>query len=323
MSDKKLAPDSRARVFFFDQESVRWLTFDTKSVAQNLGLEPLPKGARAKQDKRIAPVLCEKDQKFYDELFAQDELRITIALGYLDEMHGLAAVMGWEPVPYLYGAAAGMSSRYLRAFVDHGFVAESFTPAKVVMRRTVVHRGQEKKVTVTLLNPNGLCKDESYWKGLWNRSASSICEEQVRDFTVTKSAFEAAFASDQVVIYNGHSRSGRGPDFGPYSFGQRVDVADVFKIAARSGRLRVFAHLGCKSDQYHLEDVKDYREQKPEGEFLFVRNNGAPEFQDTALTGVSLILGLIEEKCIEDIEDVSNTLLINGGWPNRVLISPL
>ncbi|KHD89735.1 MAG: hypothetical protein OM95_01290 [Bdellovibrio sp. ArHS] len=324
---KRIVNSPQQRIFQFSDAAFKDVRGTALGVTLLLGVQPLLPSKPGKKNSRqwpppSGPLLCERQADFFDQLFEQDELRITVAMGYIDEMSGAGHALGWAAVPYHYGNSVSLHSRYLNSFAQLGFEVRSQSVGKTVFTRKTLHRGKPKNVVVTLLNPNTVCPGEDPTQNIWERLESSLCEEQKTLIQNTKTDFEAALKNDQVVVYNGHSRSGRGPDFGPFSMGQRLDLPNVLEEVPASS-LKVFAHLGCKSDEYHLDDLMSYRENHPQGSFLFMRNDGAPTFHDSFAATEALVRGLLDERCFDQIETISNTLILGGFWPNKVILTPL
>jgi hypothetical protein len=160
--------------------------------------------------------------------------------------------------------------------------------------------GQVKSVILTVMD-SSLSADDQY-----NRRAS-LQEWKSKD---TKRAFHDALINSHVVLYNGHSRTGGGPDFYPpqinskgkvlyehYRTAQQgfMDMLEVLGRGALLARSQLVGLFSCQSSHYFTEAV---RKERPG--MALIGSSSLIYYKDALENTAETIGALLDMECREN-----------------------
>ncbi|MCF8060363.1 MAG: hypothetical protein K9K67_13765 [Bacteriovoracaceae bacterium] len=280
------------------------------------------------QQSKLSP----QEQNFYEDLYADGILNISIFNGYLD--HGVGAKKEWFHFEVeLLGRA-----------INNIFLSTNGFQIEVVDRNLSIGTlkiNDRKKIVVKIYNSSAFCNSE---KNLFKELEDSVfysaegtiqsfgiptypyfflrekCDIQETVSSKIRSQFLKSIGEEDVIVYNGHSRSGRGPDFGP-----RMSVSGSVKrelftqLAISSPTLKGLYFNGCSGKENYPELIKNF----PSQDRMVVWNDAAPEFSDSFYTTIFLLQSLIEERTLKDIEKRANLLRRTDIWTSVVKVNGL
>jgi hypothetical protein len=268
--------------------------------------------------------LTDREQDFYNNLFSNKNLKISIFFGYFDH--------GNETFNY---HAELMSREIIKFFLKmNGFkvIEESstFTLASLNMEN-------RKKIMVKIFHSFFACKSEVekinqlstvFWgkerttylplTGLSYTFKRHFCQKQEDHSRFIKEKFLKSIKDDDIVIYSGHSRHGRGPDFGRrYSKSGSINKDTLTSMSLNSSNLKVLYFNGCSGKKNYPSLVRSF----PNDRRLIAWNDNAPEFTDSFFNLTMFLQALLEKRAIEDIEKRINRLRRTNIWPSTVKLN--
>jgi hypothetical protein len=270
------------------------------------------------------------DQAFYDKVWRDGELNITLSLGYKDQG------VGDNPDLFNYSVYAIALDRV------HRFANEwNMTWRKVDDLESVaeVRIAPDRLVRLRVIDPHVFCADEQAEvhavesaikrdagglilqildEGTFSRTGA--CARQEEWAAEARIRFMQALSgahADDIVFYDGHSRHGRGPDFGPFS-GKAGKVApkDLIDRTVASANLAAVYFNGCSGGRNYKTFVA---EAKKAGKVV-IWNTLAPSMLDADDDLLLFAQGVVESRSLAAIERYLNLTQADGQWPSEVRV---
>lgn len=244
----------------------------------------------------------------YRDLYSKKVIRISYAFGYADTLPG-KTVLDY----FSYNAFMARLTRPCKAGVNFcGFKADKSNPN--LLRKVQMGPTGEQNYLVELR----ITKGSLSWDDEKNRSPENI-ERQMRHCqAMTDKFFGEVAAGADIVIYNGHSRNGGGPDFCPAIKNKQNKVNYPWYQANRPGITKltqamsaakakgtpnkIVGMFSCSSQLHFLNRFAAVN--KDAGYFLTKRN---ATFHDVALESFAAVDGLLAQRCIEGFQETFGT----------------
>jgi hypothetical protein len=275
-----------------------------------------------------APGSCAGSQAFYDHLFAADDIAATIVFGYLDQhldtLRGYLrhVLLRLDPIPVFLGSQEDMRADVRSRFAASGFGEESSTPTELRLARRFYYRQRLKTLHVRVVFSIARCPDETPdpFGRLW-RYDDQTCPDQRRATARARGSFAGGFATSAILMYHGHSRRGRGLDFGPMSLGDGRLTLSCESIGCDRGdttQTLLFVN-SCGSVAYYGEAIAKVRRALPAGRQLaWLGIDGDMRIMDGPQVSLRLLDMLVEARCPREILAVLN-LPLPDGYRSRAL----
>lgn len=257
---------------------------------ESLSQVPRLGGANSELDSRL-PQSCKAG---FDRLFSKRTVKLSLFGGYSEnEFNGQT----------LDGAMAEAMFQKLQEPCSRGFFACDFRAIENGrLQKLVLYKDQEFVFDITIHTSSVSYIDSE------NRTHYRDLQEQKSHRT--RDAFLNALSQSDIVIYDGHSRDGGGPDFFPakksanghidYSLYQKhkpglKDMVDALKAAAQVPQ--IVALLSCSSERHFL---KSLRQVAPTSTFI-TTSQAVPDH--VPFLGSTLLIDAIAgQKCNQDLE---------------------
>jgi hypothetical protein len=252
-----------------------------------------PSGADAK--------VCEAK---YAKLYANPDIHVTFAFGYLDSRPQDEVETGPNAEQLIESMVAPCETSMSKNFC--GFTRDSDDAMK--FSKTVTgpdHKPHQFKITIVSPIQIG--------------SGSYVLDSEVRNTPAQKArsakaraAFQKALQTDDIVVYNGHSRDGGGPDFSPpvldpktlhpnypYYRAKHPGLNDeVTALATSTHRPEVIAMMSCDSKLHFEEQLK---KASPDSALLLT--NMVTYTNVTNVAELGLMDGLMSQRCDDHFID--------------------
>ena len=274
----------------------------------------------------------EADREFYDRIGADGVINIGFFLGYRDQgvrprpdlfNYGVYAMtlemigefasqwgMEWRQVDSTERVAelslgAGRPAIRLRVIDPHSFCADERERLEEI-ESTEMRRG----ATGQILEFTGTAMMER-----------KHCEEQDVASAIVKEKFLAALSPESredLVFYDGHSRYGKGPDFGPYSASVgKVNPKELIDGVLSADRLAGFFFNGCSGERNYGGFIdKATRQGK-----VVIWNSAAPDMLDANDDLLLFMQSVFMERPLRTTERLMNLGDKFGTWPSQTFIS--
>ncbi|HET7714703.1 MAG TPA: hypothetical protein VFK86_03670 [Bauldia sp.] len=271
-----------------------------------------------------------EDQKFYQAIWRDGELRITHFMGHRD------LGVGKNPDTFMYGSYA-LELDKLRYFASQwGLATREVDELETELIGTI---GPGRTVRIRIVDANVFCASEQERIDVLERD---VIERDPRGFIraiegrdtlkrdldcavqeeasaeAKRRLFETlADPSEDMVFYQGHSRFGRGPDFGPFS--RKVGKVSPKELigAIVDSSVAVMYFNGCSGGKNYGTLIK----QATESGKTMIWNEKAPN----RLDGVDDILlftqSIFERRSLRAIERYMNLTQERGDWANTVKVT--
>jgi len=277
--------------------------------------------------------LTERDAQLYDDVWKDGELNITYFLGYRD----LGVTRNAKEVPdlFMYGVYALTFDKWRRFGLnwmmsfdrvdDFEWVAEVSLGANRVARirlvdphvfcdaeEALVEAMEAEEIT---RNETGLITDY-HGKGAMMRDLG--CELQAEAAGEVRSRFLATLKDPRqdLVIYDGHSRFGDGPDFGMFSRPEGKIAASEFMAAVVASPARIMNLSSCYGMKNYGAMIEDARSSGK----TIIWNANAPDFLNGLDDALLFIQGLLEQRSMAATEHFMNFSHAVGDWSNTVKV---
>ena len=270
-----------------------------------------------------------EDQKFYARIWRDGELRITHFIGYRD------LGVGKNPDLFTYGSYA-LELDKLRYFATQwGFESRKVDELETELTSTIGGH----LVRIRIVDANVFCESEQervdalerdvikrdprgFIRSIDGRDTMKRdldCAAQEEASAEAKRRLFATLADpdEDMVFYQGHSRFGRGPDFGPFS-GKVGKVSPKELIGAIvESSVSVMYFNGCSGGKNYGTLI----DKATKSGKTMIWNEKAPN----RLDGVDDILlftqSIFERRPLKAIERYANLTQERGEWTNTVKVS--
>lgn len=275
---------SAAELLVGEQNLYRWKSANQDLVMPHLMSDTLIKQCeliRASAGDHAAFAKCAKE---YEAIAAKDRVKISYHVGYLD---------GGRTADDPYDRA----SLILHLVDDKGFVQDPEDENKLTKTIPWGPKGEMKTFEVSVFD-SAISTDHRENKKM--KKAQALKSEKAR------AAFKQSLAEADVVLYNGHSRNGGGPDFFPPSAKlearhdysdyrkTRVGLQDVLDgLKQRSEPMFMLGLLSCNSDLFFRRPILNA--QKPPARIMGATKD--MRFDEGYKSTLAVIDGLMKSVC--------------------------
>ncbi len=271
-----------------------------------------------------------EDRKFYERIWRDGELRIAHFIGYRD------LGVGKNPDLFTYGSYA-LELDKLQFFASQwGFETRQVDEIETELTATIA---SGRVVRIRIVDANVFCDDEQELVDAIERDVikrdprgyiRSIdgsdtlkrdldCALQLEASAEAKKRLFATLAdpNEDMVFYQGHSRFGRGPDFGPFSAKVgKVNPKELITAIVDSS-VAVMYFNGCSGGKNYGTLI----DKATKSGKTMIWNEKAPN----RLDGVDDILlftqSIFEARPLKAIERYMNLTQERGEWANTVKVS--
>jgi hypothetical protein len=269
------------------------------------------------------------DEDFYAQIWRDSELNLTLSLGYVD--YG-----SHKPNLFNYGVYASTLER-VRTFANEWNM--TWTKIDDIESVAEVKLAPDRLVRLRVIDPHVFCPDEQaviddiersierdaagrivkfLGKAVFSRKGR--CTPQEERAAEAKRRFIQALTgahAEDMVFYHGHSRYGRGPDFGPFlSKSGKVTLKDLTVATVESKNLAAVYLNGCSGGRNYADFVA---KAKKSGKMV-VWNTKAPSTVDAEDDLLLFVKGVFENRGLTAIERYLNLTQAHGKWPSQVKI---
>jgi hypothetical protein len=267
------------------------------------------------------------DEEFYAKIWRDRELNLTLALGYID--HGSSN-------RFNYGVYATTLDR-VKNFANEWNM--TWTKIDDIESIAEVKITSDRLVRLRVIDPHIFCPDEQAIidniersikrdatgrilkfldKAVFTRKGKCALQEERAG--EAKRRFMQALAganAEDMVLYHGHSRYGRGLDFGSFS-GKSGKVAptELTQATVESKSLAAVYLNGCSGGRNYADFVV---KAKKSGKIV-VWNTKAPSTIDSEDDLLLFVKGVFERRGLTAIERYLNLTQADGEWPSQVKI---
>jgi hypothetical protein len=313
--------------------------YETKSTAEDVGVltfdEVLslkagaPNGVIGMRSPDWA-VLTPADQALYQKIWKDGELRISHFMGHRD--HGV----GGNPDRFTYGSYA-LELDKLRYFASQwGLEVRRIDEIETELTGTIA---PDRRIRIRVIDANVFCPDEQELidaieqnsierdprgyiraiKGNDTFQRNLDCAKQDEASAAAKRRLFGTLSNpdEDMVFYQGHSRFGNGPDFGPFSKTVgKVNPPELIR-AIVSSKVSVVYFNGCSGGKNYGTLI----EQATETGKTVVWNEKAPNRLDGVDNLLLFTQGIIERRPLKAVERYMNLTQERGQWPNTVHVS--
>jgi len=271
-----------------------------------------------------------EDRKFYERIWRDGELRITHFMGHRD------LGVGKTPDLFMYGSYA-LELDKLRYFASEwGFETRRVDEIETELTATIA---PGRVVRIRIVDANVFCDDERELvdaierdvierdprgyirsiEGVDTLKRDLDCPRQLEASAEAKARLFATLAdpNEDMVFYQGHSRFGRGPDFGPFSAKPgKVNPKELIAAIVNS-TVAVMYFNGCSGGKNYGTLI----DKATKSGKTMIWNEKAPN----RLDGVDDILlftqSVFEARPLKAIERYMNLTQERGEWANTVKVS--
>ncbi len=275
--------------------------------------------------------LTERDKKLYDDIWSDGELNISYFLGYRD----LGVTRNAKEVPdlFMYGVYALTFDKWRRFGLNWMMSFDRIDEYEWVAE---VSLGPDRLVRIRLVDPHVFCESEESLveqiereeitrngSGLitgYNGDGAMVrdlgCELQSDAASEVRSRFLAALddPTQDLVIYDGHSRFGDGPDFGMFSRPEGKIAAEEFIAAVVASPARMMNLSSCSGMKNYGAMIEGARTNGK----TMVWNANDPDFLNGLDDALLFIQSLFEGRSMGTAERFMNLSHAVGNWSNTV-----
>ena len=275
--------------------------------------------------------LTDRDQQLYDEIWEDGELNITYVLGYRD----LGVTRNAKEVPdlFMYGVYALTFDKWRRFGLNWMMSFDRVDEFEWVAE---VSLGADRLARIRLVDPHVFCDSEEALvddieAGEITRNETGLitaydgdgammrdlgCKLQSDAASQVRSRFLATLEDPRqdLVIYDGHSRFGDGPDFGMFSRPEGKIAADEFMAAVVASPARIVNLSSCSGMKNYSAMIEDARAAGK----TIIWNADAPDFLNGLDDALLFIQGLLEGRSMAATERFMNLSHAVGNWSNTV-----
>lgn len=238
--------------------------------------------------------------RYYDQLFEDGKLDITVALGYEQKKHE-------SDVPVIGPVISAIGSLFKGAQRDEEFTKRDVDDVNhALMRcsecdfRVVSRKNGEIVYSSQFAYKNRLIQT----RVRFIFSLAGVKREAL------KKAFLGALKNDDVILYIGHARDGRGfPDFSsPLGDTGKIFINDEFggwlgfeKGLFHPTKYQILSVHACKTDRYFTSVIRKKVWEKEHSKLALIMTSDDSWFEDYPGTTVAFIRGLILQLAREEI----------------------
>jgi len=296
----------------------------------------LPEGSPEKPETVVDPGpwvdFTEADQAFYDRIGADGSVNISFFIGYRDQ--------GVRPDPDLfnYGVYA-MTLDMIEQFASQWGM--TWRQVDRTERVAELDGGDGRPgIRLRVIDPHSFCAaerqrvDEIESREIRRGTAGDIveftgkamlerdgCEAQDVASAVVKRKFLEALSPESredMVFYDGHSRYGKGPDFGPYS-GKTGKVApkELIDAVLSADHLSAFFFNGCSGERNYGGLIERATDQGK----VVIWNSAAPDMLDADDDLLLFMQSIFLQRPLLATERFMNLGDKFGTWPSQSFIS--
>lgn len=275
-------------------------------------------------------VLTPADQALYERIWKDGELRISHFMGHRD--HGV----GGDPDRFMYGSYT-LELDKLRHFASQwGLEIRKVDDIETEFTGTIA---PDRKIRIRVIDANVFCPDEQERidaieqnaierdprgyvraiKGNDTFQRNLDCARQDEASAAAKRRLFGTLANpdEDMVFYQGHSRFGHGPDFGPFSKSVgKVNPPELIR-AIVSSKVSVVYFNGCSGGKNYGSLIKEATETGK----TVVWNEKAPNRLDGVDNLLLFTQGVFEGRPLKALERYMNLTEERGQWPNTVHVS--
>lgn len=296
----------------------------------------LPEGVPEKPATPLDPGpwvdFSEADRAFYDRIGADGAVNISFFIGYRDQ--------GVRPDPDLfnYGVHA-MTLDMIEQFASQWGMTWRTVDSTERIADLALGDGRPA-VRLRVIDPHAFCADERARIGeiesneMRRDAAGKIveftgkamiargdCEAQEVASAIVKQKFLAALSPEShedMVFYDGHSRYGKGPDFGPYS-GKIGKVApkELIDAVLSADHLAAFFFNGCSGERNYGGLIERATGQGK----VVIWNSAAPDMLDADDDLLLFMQSIFLQRPLLATERFMNLGDKFGTWPSQSFIS--
>lgn len=241
----------------------------------------------------------------YDDLYTENEINITIGMGYFDNELAPAQTLD----PYMHKTLLS----FLTAPCRDNILACGFSkeiPSGVLSKAIKDHRGRNKTIKLRILSSS-----YSYYNF---KNTNEYKEQQIsRSQAVRTRFYQDMQAGNEVVFYIGHSRKGGGPDFFPpkilhdnhvdYGYYDRGNEGykqgfDMYletldnMILQKSKMPKIVGFFSCSSREHFLDELSG---RLPKAGFIF--NKDVPTLAKTYAAMYGALDSILGSRCKDDL----------------------
>ncbi len=296
----------------------------------------LPDGTPEKPAKSADPgswvLFTEADQRFYDRIGEDGVVNISFFIGYKDQ--------GVRPNRDLfnYGVYA-MTLDMIEQFASQWGMTWRQVDSTERVAELDLPEGRPR-IRLRVIDPHSFCADEMdrvaemesgeirrgplgnivgfTGKAMMERRD---CEAQDVSSAVAREKFFEALSPDSredMVFYDGHSRYGKGPDFGPYSgtIG-KVSAKDLIDRVLSAEHIAAFFFNGCSGGR-HFGGLIEQATKKGK---VVIWNSAAPDMLDADDDLLLFMQSIFLQRPLLATERFMNLGDKFGTWPSQSFIS--
>jgi hypothetical protein len=251
---------------------------------------------------------------FYKNIDQKSNFNINYALGYFDESYG---VLNQQRPDYYSPSLDGISFDVIRNFLKApcdsseprklcGFQEQgSAESGKVVLTKTIQFLGKSKQVNLTLTHASASENYQDNKSILLDRQSFMTMQSEQNYFE------KIGQMSSDLVMYNGHSRNGGGPDFKPpvllpktlhpnYPLykSQRVGAIKMLN-ALKSGenKNQILAFISCYSKKHFLADILKINPKQ-----RLIITEEANDYLTALLASMGYLEAVLQGQCGNDLD---------------------
>lgn len=203
------------------------------------------------EEESLLPLPKRRCDANYRHLFANSDLRISIFFGYLDDIR--------RPVQYRAVVDRGRALEFAyhlqrpcrESIMACGFSLDHREPGLLDMSKEMVFENQKKMVRLKIVYSSVSSFDDR------NRDPNKYLKIQNQRTLEVENLFYQALLSSDIVMYDGHSRWGAGPSFGPAlpkkspQYTQKVSFNKMIEmLSKRPTRLKMLGMYSCDSHNH-------------------------------------------------------------------------
>lgn len=272
---------------------------------ENCLLAAAPPKAPVKTDPPVSTIKGSPEcVSHYERLFSKPDIHITMAFGYEDERPDPLVNTPYDKADFVQRLTAPCSSHSTgtdkyKTFC--GFTRDD-DDASWFYKQIPGPNGEEHRVKVHVVSAVNASPSMSQYDRELRHSA-----DQLKQSAEARKEYMAAFQQDDIVLYEGHSRNGGGPDFFPPALTaeNKVDYAQYLRLHPGVNDLKtalssghhplVIGLLSCDS-KLHFE--KQLIQMAPDSALLLT--NMISDSDDEPKTIGAFLDGILSMRCDDD-----------------------
>ena len=260
---------------------------------------------------------CATSPVHYQSFLKDDVFDVTVVRGYFDShsdnVLGYLSeqVFGFKRLPVDLEQDRNDVERLSQLLIQDGFNWTRVDDTEWLFTRDFFFQGEKKTAKIHLVTSTVRCPGEHIdGDGYVHRFDHEIpCARQARATQKAKDTWLGAFGKSQLIFYEGHSRQGKGPDFGPFGVpdGRAPLRSGQIEVEKLIGRETILAMSSCDSLSYFGEPIGQIKRQLGRrGSLHFVGTTAETSWTDGPDVAYRLIKMVMEAKCPRDIATVIN-----------------